>query len=303
MHHYDAEYHSFGPWIFEISEKHPLPPIFIPYYKKFDDQLLLVKIPRNIDRKDAKPGMDLYDYVIGMYEDYMYILERKDNTVEENKITYREIEGLNILNDLLIGELTLYLTNRVLKIPYNTVSDDLIHKMVKISRDRYANAVCLLKGKNAYEPNQLKKTDVLFSNLLKDMERNGDLFNNIFVQPAVNLKTNKSNILRKIFKITREKLLNSLYLTNDKELAVITRGQLITKGRDAIYSYSHTYIPFEKLQDIVLDNDENYNNLKRLFFRTDHHTFMFYFENGNKQIEDTYGNFLMDFMRGKHGST
>ncbi|MFZ5967275.1 MAG: hypothetical protein ACOYVK_08870 [Bacillota bacterium] len=292
MCNYDPEYHAFGPWIIEISQKHPLPPLFVPYYKETDDYLMLVKIPRNIDRRDAKPGMNLYDYVIGMYEDFIYILERKDNIVEETKLAYGEIEGIHILNDLLLGELTLYLTNRVIKIRYNTVSQDLITKLIKIIRDRYTNNI-YRKVKNAYELNELKKTDVLFSNLLNEMEKNDDTFNMIIVQPTTKLKSKNDNILQKIFRIiTGEKLLNCLHLINEKELVVVTRGKLIKKRKDVIYSYSLTYIPLEKLHDVVRSNDAHYNNLKKLHFKTYNHAFMFYYEEGNKQIEEIYRDFI-----------
>ena len=80
-----SEYDAFGPWIYKITEKNPMPALFFPYYKENNNYLMLIKIPRDIERRKAKPDMDLYDYVIGMYEEYGYILKRNGKEVEEVK--------------------------------------------------------------------------------------------------------------------------------------------------------------------------------------------------------------------------
>lgn len=89
-----SEYDAFGTWIYKITEKHLMPPLFIPYYKEEKDYLMLIKIPRDIERRKANPDMDLYDYVIGMYDNYGYILKRKDKEVEEIRFYYDEVESI-----------------------------------------------------------------------------------------------------------------------------------------------------------------------------------------------------------------
>ena len=69
-----AEYNAFGPWAYEISEKYPLPPLFAPYFTADDKAVIKIKIPREIERRNAEPGMDLYDYVVALYEDRLLIL-------------------------------------------------------------------------------------------------------------------------------------------------------------------------------------------------------------------------------------
>lgn len=292
MNNYDSEYHAFGPWIIEINQKYPLPPLFVPYYKEADDHLLLIKIPRNIDRKDAKPGMHLYDYVIGLYEDFLYILERKDTMVVAAKLTYDEIAGMNDFNNLLLGELTLYLTDRVIKIRYNTVSHDLITKLITIIRDRYTTKVNT-HGQNNFDSINLKKNDILFFNLLNNMQKNNELFNTILFQPTTALKSTHDNILQKAFRIiSQDKLLSSIHLINNKELVVVTRGKLIRKRKEAIYSYSLTYMPLDKIQEVLQCDDPHYNNIKQLHLKTYIHSFVFYFDSGNKLIEETYRDFI-----------
>ena len=54
-----AEYNAFGPWAYEISDKYPLPRLFAPYFAADDNAVLKIKIPREIERRNASPGMDL----------------------------------------------------------------------------------------------------------------------------------------------------------------------------------------------------------------------------------------------------
>ena len=79
---YPSEYDAFGPWIYEITEAHPLPALFAPYVRSEETPLMLFKIPRDIERRRATPDMDLYDYVVGAYEERLLILKRVEHTVE-----------------------------------------------------------------------------------------------------------------------------------------------------------------------------------------------------------------------------
>ena len=62
----DPEYDRFGPWIYEISEEDPVPPLFIDHIPTDKIPLMSIKIPRKIDRSEARPGWNLYDYVMNM---------------------------------------------------------------------------------------------------------------------------------------------------------------------------------------------------------------------------------------------
>ena len=61
-----AEYNAFGPWAYEISDKYPLPRLFAPYFAADDNAVLKINIPRETERRNASPGMDLYDYVVAL---------------------------------------------------------------------------------------------------------------------------------------------------------------------------------------------------------------------------------------------
>ena len=182
-----AEYDAFGPWIIEITDKYPLPPLFIPYYKEDDFDLMRVKIPRYIDRCDANPDTDLYDYVIGLYQNSIYILERLENDVKETKILYDEIEGLENYVDILSGKFTIFLNDRKIIIPYNAVSKQIINRMIRIIRERYIGKY-YQKLHSPYDKEKNNIKEVLYINLLSRMQVNGETFDITVIQPSIMLQ-------------------------------------------------------------------------------------------------------------------
>jgi len=64
-------------------------------------------------------------------------LERIENGVQETKILYDEVEGLENSTDILLGKITIFASDRKIIIPYNAASKQIINSMIKIIRDWY----------------------------------------------------------------------------------------------------------------------------------------------------------------------
>ena len=184
-----SEYDAFGPWIYKITEKNPMPALFFPYYKENNNYLMLIKIPRDIERRKAKPDMDLYDYVIGMYEEYGYILKRNGKEVEEVKFYYYEVESIENYRSLLLGKLTIHLQNSTIIIPYNAVSIEIIFELVKIIRNRYTQNT--YKSISVIDKNKNGEIDYLYEGLIKERSLHGDVFPIMVFQPTTNLNNSK----------------------------------------------------------------------------------------------------------------
>lgn len=282
-----SEYDAFGPWIYKITEKNPMPSLFIPYYKENQNCLMLIKIPRDIERRKAKPDMDLYDYVIGMYENHGCILKRKGKEVEEIRFYYNEVQSVENHRSLLLGRLSIHLKNNTITIPYNAVSIEIVFELVKIIRDRYVS--------NTYESiseisrNENVKIEDLYENLIKERELQGDIFPIRVFQPAINLNNNNLRLGQKILGLIRGKsLLATMHLLNDKELLIINRGELINFGKKAIHSYNFIYVPIEKIDNIKFEDCKEYNNIQTVFIETKVNKFMCYFDERNENLKEFY---------------
>ncbi|WP_141228396.1 hypothetical protein [Anaeromicrobium sediminis] len=184
----DKEYDAFGPWILEINEKHTMPPLFIDYYTQTNTPLLFIKVPRNVDRRDACPGMNLYDYVIAIFNEHMEILHRKnDDSVRVMTIPYTDIKLIKNRHNLLKGTLSLYMKKETIQIDYNTVSEDIIMKMINFIRLGYLSSpIDTFKFTPLSDfSNQL---EILYFNLIKEMKTYDPNIDMLAIQPKINLK-------------------------------------------------------------------------------------------------------------------
>lgn len=284
-----SEYDAFGPWIYEVNEEHPLPPLFVPYYKSGDNSLMVIKIPRNLERRNARPDMDLYDYVIGLYEDSIYILKRVDQHVEESRVYYSNIEGIEDHRRLLKGTLTIFLDHNKLVIPYNTISSNIIVKFIGIIREKFIQKSYEIKSE--FDSEEDFGVEVLYRNMLKDIKSIIPDIRVCAVQRSIPLKLARGNFVERIGHfLSRPILLNSLHLTNNKELIVFTRGRAIIKKGKANYDYSTIYIPIEKLGIIIPVSDEKYDGLGAINLKLSGQDFRFYFEQTNRKSIDFYSN-------------
>ena len=115
----DREYDRFGPWAIEISDEDPLPRLFAPHLGRTELPRLAVKIPRRITRREAHPGMDLYDFLVCLYEDDLLVLRRVGREVAGDTVAYRDIRQIRVTQDLLRGSIQVGLPDGVLDLPYN----------------------------------------------------------------------------------------------------------------------------------------------------------------------------------------
>ena len=129
----EQEFSTFGPWVYEINESYPLPRLFAPFFDKDDQAIMKIKIPRDIDRRNAKPGMNLYDYVIALYRDQLRILERSENdSVTDHLIDAADFMGIRIYKNMLRAACTIYTVNGSFSFSFNSASMDLIWKTANL---------------------------------------------------------------------------------------------------------------------------------------------------------------------------
>jgi len=72
-----SEYDRFGPWIDKVTQREDLPRLYRDYPIDFGVERLVLKVPRNITRRNATPEMDLYDHVIMLGQEELTVLSRR----------------------------------------------------------------------------------------------------------------------------------------------------------------------------------------------------------------------------------
>lgn len=287
----DAEYDRFGPWVLEISEEDPPPPLFVPYLNRTEEPLTSIKIPRKIERRIAHPGMNLYDYMVTLYEDEVVILERVGDDVRTHAYSYDDIQYICLKEELLKGTLHLSLPGHAFDLPFNTVSKDVMGNIVDLLRERYAGAA---RGVTIMEEAQVDNEafSYYFNSLLTKHQAGGTQFRLLAAQPTRAVGSFESESWRKLFYGAISKtLLESLHLSDGRELKIINRSKTYKYKWQTIYSKATYLVPVEKICAVSWEADEKNTAVTHMLLETSGATIEFALLQDNPTVK-TYDRFL-----------
>lgn len=171
-----SEYDAFGPWIYEIDEDHPLPPLFAPHVEHPEAYRMLLKLPRDIERRKATPDMDLYDYVVGVDETGIRVWSHREKEVDTAAISFGETGGVRLYQRLLKGVCTLYGGEGTVTLPYNTVSADTFWKLLDLVRQAWPRESTCPEGLVPDPALTEEKVDIWLFNQMRDLRTRGVAF-------------------------------------------------------------------------------------------------------------------------------
>jgi hypothetical protein len=249
------EYDRFGPWAIEVSTDDPPPPLFRPYLTRPEPALFSIKIPRHIERRNAHPGMDLYDYLVSLYEDDMSILQRVGREVRAETFRYEDVQYLRVEQDLLRGNVRLGLPGRPCDLPYNTVSDDLMRRVVETVRQRYARPQQLAVPGPELQLDE-ETLSFYFDRLLADERRRTTDMRLLAAQATVAVADGGVHPARRLlFSIASKRLLESMHLTDGRELKIVDRGGAYAYRWQAVYGVATCHIPIANLRGVAWQDD------------------------------------------------
>jgi hypothetical protein len=221
----DPEYDRFGPWVLEISDEDPPPPLFLPHLEMDRAALLRIKIPRRVERRNARPGMNLYDYVISLFDDEVEVLQRVEDSVKSTSFRYTDVKRVVHREDLLRGDIDVVLKDTTVELPFSTISSDLMGQLVAIIRRRYVDESRLVDV-NAITPPQAESQSFYFRGLLRGLRSESPHVRLIGFQNEVPLGRYHEGFFRTMFfRVVGKRLLETLYLTDGSELQFLDQGR------------------------------------------------------------------------------
>lgn len=71
-----TEYDRFGPWVDRVRTREEVPRLYRDHPLDLDAARLVLKVPRDIARRDATPDMDLYDHLLVLDDGGLTVLSR-----------------------------------------------------------------------------------------------------------------------------------------------------------------------------------------------------------------------------------
>jgi len=284
------EYDAFGPWIYRIEGKHTLPRLFESYRERLEPALMIIKIPRNIERAAANPDMHLYDVVAGLFQSEILLLERTGDRVAETVIAYDRIESMKIRTCLLSGKLTLFTDKKTAEISYNIVSDEIMREMMNLIRD-LKSLSCQFDGMSPL-PFNLESMELGFVNLVGSFIKDHPDACLIAYQPNLRFNIPREIHNRIIALLPLRKRIQSSFvvLTNTRELMIVHRIFFTNSRSTDTFAYNYYFYPFESIQSIETEKDVR--GLKILKIVTNQKTDCFKFEEGNNRILELQKNLM-----------
>ena len=273
MHTLKKEYDCFGPWLLEITNQDEVPPLFRDDFKYGDKVKYAFKVPVHIERRNTSPGSILYDSVVSLYENQIYVFNHIRNTVITRVIDFREILMIQNSRNLLRGELKIYIPGDKVVIEYNTISYTIINHVVDIIRQKYIQS-----KETLFELPHLDKVPVMIdvlNSLWREIKRKEPV-ELLDYQPDIKIFPYKKSVLQSVFSRRFQKELQAcVFLNSEKELIIISRINNTKYSRIPDYSDMHTYIPFECIEDINIEKNLEYLNLRNVTIHTDQHSVVF----------------------------
>ncbi|TFB90702.1 hypothetical protein E3O44_03720 [Cryobacterium algoricola] len=132
----DAEYNAFGPWVDAVRTLDEVPRLFRDFGCDPTSERLVLKVPRNIPRRDADPTMDLYDHLIIAGDVDLTVLSRTGSEYAGSTLPYDAVVAIEDSVDLTDGRLRVHSRDgSVLQIGYNGSSREVVSGFVDLLRD------------------------------------------------------------------------------------------------------------------------------------------------------------------------
>jgi hypothetical protein len=247
----DPEYDRFGPWVVRISPDDPLPPLFAGAVPDAQDALMSIKVPRRISRREARPGMDLYDYVLVLREAGVQIHERVGRSVRTRTIDYGEIHQLSLSEQLLRGELRLGLRGEDRALPYNTVSKNLMREVAVLIRRRYLSPTVQPSALPPSAPSAV--LSFYFERLLDEELADGKSRALAAQETVVAGALGREGLRRWLDRASGRRLLESLHVCDGTELRFIDRGYAYAYRWQAVYGRRETFMPVANVRGVDWD--------------------------------------------------
>ena len=257
-----SEYDAFGPWVYDVDGEHPLPPLFVPFVDMSKSWRMLLKSPRDIERRRATPDMDLYDFVVGADDAGVQIWSRREKAVESTRIAYRDITGIRLYQRLLHGVCTLYSAGGPVILTYNTVSADVMRRFGDLVRAEYGGGVSAAAGLRGDPDLRERDLDIWLYNQMRDLRDRGVCFTLDAYQPCWSDTRTDRHLPWK----RKEEFAGTLYLHNEREVLLLRSGKPEKKGEQT-YSAEFTAIPWSALGGVLLESSQLHEGALLASFR------------------------------------
>lgn len=255
-----AEFDAFGPWVDEVRDTTELPALYRNHPVDFAASHLILKVPRNISRRDATPGMHLYDHLLVVAPDAFTVLSRTGDSYTESSIGYCDIAVIEDSVDLVDGRLGIHTrAGATLTVPYNGSSQQVITRLTDVLRE-LASAAAGSGPTLALQPGappaaldllDLGKQDVGLVTSYFDLLRHEPDADLLAAHGRVALVPRGGVFSRLVHAVHPMTLHGAVFCRTERELQIVGRRHWLVRGKAPELSRSLTTIPLAAIDKIT----------------------------------------------------
>lgn len=130
------ELDQFGPWVLPVRGPQDVPALYRAEPVDWDGVELALKVPRPIQRRDATPGMDLYDALLLVDREGMTVLRRHQHGPGYDRLAvlHADVLALESSTEMLDGRLTLHARTGRVEVPYNGSQAGVVEELLDVLR-------------------------------------------------------------------------------------------------------------------------------------------------------------------------
>lgn len=260
MNRLEKEYHEFGPWLKAINTVEDIPQQFDQYRDKIEVADYSFKVPVHKDRRKLKPGNLLYEKVVSLFPDRMIVFSAKKDAVYREDLMFKDFKYIEHGGELMNSYIKVVSKYRALTLSYNSVSNDVSSVVVKMLRD------AVLPLASTVDMNNIESVELSDLQLYRYFETKEIIERPIKIlgyQEIKDLqKKNPSTMDNLLNVVITYKLQDALFMTDGVELIIANRRKSVEWVKHADYSYRHIFIPLEVIDEISIEEDPKFSNLK-----------------------------------------
>jgi hypothetical protein len=267
------EYDAFGPWVYEIHADDEIPKLFREFPLDLAAAAMTIKVPREIERRDANPEMDLYDVVLSLGPEQVTVLTRQGHRFDFRDIPYRDIQGIAESVDLLDGRLALIAEGGDVRVKYNASSNDVMTQLVGLIRERYVETPAApprgaRSASVAGPPDVERELQVLF----RRVSHEGPMRIAGVQKRHVVLPVGGTYLDRAVARAWPTTLQSAIVALSATELQLLHRGRPFRTGFRPIHTLARTLVPLERISGIETAPNQRFADVVDVVVRVGHVT-------------------------------
>ncbi|MFI5845229.1 hypothetical protein ACIA8K_36555 [Catenuloplanes sp. NPDC051500] len=253
------EFDRFGPWIDEVRTVEDVPRLYRGAGLDPAAYRLMLKIPRDIERRNATADMDLYDHLLAVDEESFVVLSRRDHTYDAIRLPLDRIAAVQDSTHLLDGCLTVFtIDGGAVSVHYNGSADGPVLDLVRLLRRGYLpEGPAAGPGPHPYPPRlDLGRQEAgLVTDFERIMAREPRMrLLNVGGRQVVTPVSPVERLYRAVRPVT---LLASITVTDDRELLFLHHRAAFSPGGDDL-SLARTVLPRARISAVYATPDTRY---------------------------------------------